>query len=162
MPVRLLLPSDADLAEALGAIEKIIAASPEAAAWNRAAFEAMIGAAAAGLLWVARPESSSEGSPVAFVCARIAADEAELLNLAVLPLYRRQGIATQLLHAVMTEAARIGARRIFLEVRSSNIAALDLYAKLGFSVSGRRRGYYPTTPGREPEDAIVLVRDLSS
>jgi len=82
------------------------------------------------------------------------ADEIHINNLAVLPAVRGRGLGSQLLAAVLAEAARMGAPRATLEVRRSNIAALGLYAKAGFHEAGVRRDYY-TQP---VEDALVLSR----
>ena len=86
-----------------------------------------------------------------FCLARVAADEAEILTLAVRPERRREGIATRLLAAAMAAAAAHGARRILLEVAETNLAARMLYAAAGFRPVGRRVGYYASG-----EDALVL------
>jgi ribosomal-protein-alanine N-acetyltransferase len=79
-----------------------------------------------------------------------------VMNLAVDPARRRQGLARRLLAFAMARAARAGARRALLELRAGNREALALYQSLGFSSLGVRRAYY-----REPaEDALVLARPL--
>ena len=90
-----------------------------------------------------------------FVLARVAADEAEILTLAVLPSSRRRGLATALLQAAMLRAARSGAAAMLLEVAETNAAARALYAAQGFVQVGLRRGYYAAGV-----DALVLRRDL--
>ncbi|MGI4943969.1 MAG: GNAT family N-acetyltransferase [Janthinobacterium lividum] len=90
------------------------------------------------------------------VLARVAADEAEILTLAVLPETRRRGVGGALLASAATEAAARGARALFLEVAVGNAPAQALYARAGFATVGRRRGYYPCG-----EDALVLRRALS-
>jgi len=82
-------------------------------------------------------------------------DELHVNNLAVLPEYRRQGIASALLARVLEAGASMGSRRATLEVRHSNDAARRLYGGFGFVVAGVRRAYY-TNP---IEDALVLCRD---
>jgi ribosomal-protein-alanine N-acetyltransferase len=82
-------------------------------------------------------------------------DELHINNLAVVPAFRRAGVATALLERVLQEGAALGARRTTLEVRESNEAARLLYERFGFTVSGIRRGYY-TKP---VEDALVLWRE---
>lgn len=96
-----------------------------------------------------------EDRAIAFCVVWVIFDELHINTLAVSPSVRRQGAATALLGAVMAEAARDGARRATLEVRESNRAALQLYARLGFRISGRRPGYY-TNPS---EDALILWRE---
>lgn len=97
----------------------------------------------------------TEDRAIAFCIAWIVFDELHINTLAVSPERRRQGLATHLLREVMADAAREGARRATLEVRESNTAALELYARLGFRVTARRRSYY-TNP---VEDALILWRD---
>jgi ribosomal-protein-alanine N-acetyltransferase len=82
-------------------------------------------------------------------------DELHINNLAVAPSGRGRGAGTALLHEVLREGARLGARRATLEVRRSNEAARRLYERLGFSVAGVRQAYY-TTP---VEDALILWRE---
>ena len=91
-----------------------------------------------------------------FVLARQAADEAEILMLAVLPAARRQGLGRRLVEACAAEAARHGATTLFLEVAAGNDAARALYRATGFAQVGRRRGYYA-----DGADALVLRRPLS-
>jgi len=74
--------------------------------------------------------------------ARLAADEAELLTLGVVPGQRRQGVARALLAAAMTELRRAGAKTLFLEVADGNAAALGLYQSFGAAAVGRRPRYY--------------------
>lgn len=80
-------------------------------------------------------------------------DEGHISTLAVHPDYRRQGIGEALLRAGLSALARTGMQRASLEVRASNQAAQRLYAKFGFSVYGRRRGYYQDNG----EDALIMT-----
>ena len=96
----------------------------------------------------------------AFALARVAADQAELLTLAVTPNARRQGAGAALVEAVAGAAAVAGARRLFLEVAADNAAALALYRQSGFAPVGQRPAYYRRAAG--PVDALVLARDLNS
>jgi ribosomal-protein-alanine N-acetyltransferase len=82
-------------------------------------------------------------------------DELHINNLAVLPEFRREGIASALLTRVLHEGANLGARRATLEVRRSNDPAKLLYERFGFSVAGVRQGYY----SNPIEDALILWRD---
>ena len=87
-----------------------------------------------------------------YVALWLAADEAELGNLAVRPGRRGRGIGRTLLHHVLEEAVRRGARAVFLEVRESNAVARRLYEASGFRIVGSRPDYY-TSPR---EDALVM------
>lgn len=97
-----------------------------------------------------------DGAPAGFILARVAADEAEVLTLAVVPAVQGQGIGGLLLRAALDHAAAAGAGAMFLEVSPENAAALALYARAGFAAVGRRRGYYP-----DGGDALVLRCALS-
>jgi ribosomal-protein-alanine N-acetyltransferase len=93
--------------------------------------------------------------PVAGFCAFwLVADQAHINNLAVLPELRSRGLGTQLLEALIAEAAHLGAAELTLEVRASNEPALRLYDRAGFRRAGVRKNYY-TSP---IEDAYVLIR----
>ena len=102
-------------------------------------------------LVAAPPEGASEGV-AGYVIAQDAADEGEILNLAVAAARHRRGIGRALVERVLAVLAERGAERIFLEVRESNAAARALYAGFGFKEVGRRPRYYR----RPVEDAIVL------
>ncbi len=147
MEIRSFGPADLD------SILAIAAASPEAAAWRRDAYETMLHSPHHGACRLAE----LSGCVVGFICFRVVADEAEVLNLAVLPPARRQGVASRLLGEALRETAQQGARRVFLEVRDTNQPAMLFYARHGFRVASRRRGYYSDPVA----DALVLVRDLA-
>lgn len=87
-----------------------------------------------------------------YLMARISGEEGEILNLAVLPEHRRQGIARELLERGLAALAGAGVREAYLEVRESNHAAIDLYGAKGFRTVGMRPHYYRSPP----EDALVL------
>lgn len=80
-------------------------------------------------------------------------DEAHITTFSVHPDWRRQQIGRQLLLNLAEVSAAIGARRMTLEVRASNLAAQGLYRAFGFEVAGRRPGYY-TDDG---EDALIMT-----
>ena len=162
MKIRAMTASD------LSAVEEIAAASPEAAAWSPTAYAGMLPDPARGAVWIAE----HDGVVAGFACFRRTGVEAELLNLAVHPAWRRKGLGAQLIARVIHEAVqeageeagqKAGARgavRIFVEVRQSNTAALRLYERFGFVRVGLRANYYPGTPAEPPEDAIMLARNL--
>jgi len=88
---------------------------------------------------------------VGFAHAALAADEAELWRIAVLPAWRRLGLARALLSALIEACRARDAAALHLEVSAHNAAALGLYRAMGFAESGRRKNYYG--PG---EDAALL------
>jgi len=90
-----------------------------------------------------------------YVVALDAADEGEILNLAVAPGGRRAGLGRALVKEVLAALAERGVEHVYLEVRESNAPARALYAAHGFVEAGRRKQYYR----RPVEDAIVLRRD---
>jgi ribosomal-protein-alanine N-acetyltransferase len=87
--------------------------------------------------------------------ARVTAQDAEVLTLAVQPCARRQGIARTLLWAAIAEARARGATALFLEVATANVAARALYRQAGLGEVGQRRRYYA-----DGSDAIVLGMNL--
>ncbi len=123
------------------------AAFPAAEAWDAAAFATL--SAQPGVDGRLDPEGG-------FVLWRVAADEAEILTIAVHPAARRQGLGRRLLVKAAEAAARAGATRLFLEVSDRNTAAAALYAACGFTPIGRRRRYYP-----DGSDAVVMQLPLS-
>jgi ribosomal-protein-alanine acetyltransferase len=97
------------------------------------------------------------GRVVGYLMARISGEEAEILNLAVLPEDRRRGFARQLLTAGLAALAESRVADVYLEVRESNATALALYQGFGFRPVGLRSDYY-----RNPrEDALVLRAALA-
>lgn len=123
-------------------------------AWSAAAIAALL--ATPGSFGVL---SVSADLPAGFLLARVAADEAEILSLGVLPSLRRHGIARILLQSAATRAAESGAVRLFLEVASDNHAARALYLREGFALVGRRPCYYRRGAGAL--DALILARPLA-
>jgi ribosomal-protein-alanine N-acetyltransferase len=85
----------------------------------------------------------------------VAADEAELLTIAVRPAHRRMGLARRLLAAVIGHVRNAGARTLFLEVGVDNPAARSLYEAQGFCAVGERRAYYQRGQG-PPADGVVM------
>ena len=94
------------------------------------------------------------GQIVGYVCIRTILDETHILNLAVRPEFRRRGIGSLLLREAPLELKHSGTEScsLTLEVRASNIAAIRLYEKFGFKVTGKRRGYYHMPD----EDAVIM------
>jgi ribosomal-protein-alanine N-acetyltransferase len=103
--------------------------------------------------WVAE----LNGVPAGFLFGRIAADEFEILNMAVSAAHRRSGIASKLLESSLEFSRIASCVRVYLEVRASNGPAGALYARHGFTECGRRVKYY-----RDPvEDAVLLSLSLT-
>lgn len=98
------------------------------------------------------------GALVAFAVVMRAVDEAHLLNISVVPERQRAGLGRALLEFLCTAARQAGMTRMLLEVRASNVNAIAFYRHLDFAEIGRRRGYYPSSAGRE--DAIVMAKTL--
>lgn len=94
------------------------------------------------------------GKLVGFAILSIAVDEAEILNIAIAKGCQRQGLGRRLLQHLIEIAQQQGVRKVFLEVRTSNIPALKLYLQQGFKEIGIRKDYYANLMGRE--DAIIL------
>ena len=94
-----------------------------------------------------------------FAMIRLAADEAELITIAVDSKWRRRGVGAALMRAVFEDLMMTPARRLFLEVADDNPAALRLYGQLGFERISERQGYYAREDGR-PATAIVMARDV--
>ena len=103
-------------------------------------------------LWLVAMEGESLAG---YVGSQTVMDETDMMNLAVAPQFRRQGVGEALVNALVAALKDLGSRCLTLEVRDSNEAARALYAKLGFVEIGRRRGYY-----RDPrEDALILRKE---
>ena len=122
------------------------AAFPRAEAWSKEVFSLHLGT----------PQTFGfVHSLGGMILARVAADEAEILTLAVLPEQRRQSVGSALLGAAMARAGAFGAAAMFLEVAVTNHAARALYAANGFVEAGSRRRYYS-----DGTDALILRSTL--
>jgi [ribosomal protein S18]-alanine N-acetyltransferase len=91
-----------------------------------------------------------------FVLSRLAADEAEVLTIAVEAASRGKGVGRALLRENVRQASNVGARAMFLEVDKDNAPALALYERLGFVQVGERPGYYRRDDG--PRAAALIMR----
>ena len=100
--------------------------------------------------------TAMEGEQVAgYIGSQTVMDESDMMNVAVHPDFRRKGIAEALVNALEEALKSKGSRCRSLEVRASNVPAITLYGKLGFSEIGRRKNYY-----RNPrEDALILRKE---
>jgi [ribosomal protein S18]-alanine N-acetyltransferase len=95
-----------------------------------------------------------------FVLARLAADEAEILTIAVELAWRGRGVGRALLAESLRRAANAGARTMFLEVDETNAPALALYRRFGFAKVGQRPGYYRSGDGTRAS-AIIMRKILA-
>jgi ribosomal-protein-alanine N-acetyltransferase len=100
------------------------------------------------------------GTVYGYTIMSIAAAEAHILNLCVHPELRRLGYGRRLLNALLFKAQDNSVKQVFLEVRPSNRAAINLYSSAGFEEIGIRPAYYQARNGRE--NAVVLSLALSS
>ena len=99
---------------------------------------------------------SLEGETVTgYVGSQTVLDETDMMNIAVRPDFRRQGIARALIEALTVQLKKRGSQALMLEVRSSNASARMLYEKLGFVQVGIRRNYYHNPR----EDALILRKE---
>jgi [ribosomal protein S18]-alanine N-acetyltransferase len=106
-----------------------------------------------GMLLVAEGEGRISQEIVGFsACYRIET-EAEVWNIAVAPAHRRRGVAWMLLTEICEQLSEAGVSRLFLEVRESNLPAVELYRSFGFAPLARRKDYYQNPR----EDALLLV-----
>jgi len=122
--------------------------------WSRAVFRDCLLAGYYSLVL------DTDGQVSGYAIMSIAASEAHVLNLCVHPNLRRLGHGRDLLDALLARAREAGVQQIFLEVRPSNHAALELYRSSGFAEIGIRHAYYQAPEGRE--DAVVLALALAS
>lgn len=108
---------------------------------------------------VLRKPRSEGGTPVGFIITRNAADETEVLTIAVKPNWQGYGCGRRLMTALLERAHHDRARSVFLEVDENNLPAIGLYKKLGFEVVAERPGYY-TKPDGSRGKALVMRREF--
>lgn len=111
------------------------------------------------ILQARRASAYGSRTILGFLILRVAADEAEVLTIAVDPRQRRRGIGEQLLRAGLSRLYADRIASLFLEVDAGNAGALALYRKLGFRKVGERRGYYRDSTG--DGGALVMRVDLA-
>lgn len=98
----------------------------------------------------------ADDNVVGYICLWKILDEIQISNIAVSPEYRRRGIGEKMMEKTLNLAAKKDFRRISLDVRVSNLPAVSLYKKFGFTQAGRRKNYYRSPP----EDALILEKIL--
>jgi ribosomal-protein-alanine N-acetyltransferase len=141
--VRPFQPSDSE------AVSEICRHPPQAAQWPKESYGRAHSSGQIVLI------AEINGRICGFLAARVIADEAEILNMAVDPAYRRKGIGSTLLSAATSAAQAQNAKNIYLEVRESNSAAISFYRRHGFEKTTERRGYY-----RSPTENAVVLKKL--
>jgi ribosomal-protein-alanine N-acetyltransferase len=142
-----LRPAGSSDLEAIAVIERQSFGDP----WSAAEFESVLSLAHTIFLVAV---SGADDEIAGYVVALAVVDEAEILNVAVSPALRSNGIGGGLLDAALAEVEKRGALSVFLEVRLSNASARALYGSRRFIEVSRRKGYY-----RNPsEDALVMRR----
>jgi ribosomal-protein-alanine N-acetyltransferase len=135
--------------EDVRAVWQILQAAPEAAEWSEISIRnSLRDSQTTALLAVCSEEIAG------CVFGAYIAGDAEILNLAVQASFRRKGFARELVRHLLAEWQARQVVRVFLEVRESNVGAIQLYEGMGFRQAGRRRGYYAAPV----EDALVLER----
>ena len=120
--------------------------------WSRANFADSI--ASGYSCWVCRVG----GELVGYYVVMMAVVDAHLLIISVSEKRQVLGFGARLLRHAMSVACHAGASTLLLEVRPSNVKAVELYRHFGFAQIGVRRGYYPADSGRE--DALVMTHPL--
>jgi len=96
---------------------------------------------------------ASDKRVVAMIVSWIIVDELHIATLATHEEHRREGIGSRLLVEALRDASTLGAKRVLLEVREGNGAAMAMYQKFGFQATGRRPNYYRDNG----EDAILMT-----
>lgn len=145
-------PFSCDLLDAVLELQNMCEHGP---AWGRRDYEQLANDPR-GMILVAELENRPTPELLGFSAAYWLGEEAELWSIGVAPRHRRQGVARSLLQEVCRIMAGCGVQRLLLEVRRSNIPAMELYHSLGFALLLTRKGYYQNPS----EDALVLVRKL--
>ncbi|MDR2957863.1 MAG: tRNA (adenosine(37)-N6)-threonylcarbamoyltransferase complex dimerization subunit type 1 TsaB [Coriobacteriales bacterium] len=119
--------------------------------WSESAFQAEL-SAVDRIWWVAWQDQQLVG----YVGGWLIDGNLQVLNLAVEPTARCQGIGQELMIRLLDDGRALGAESASLEVRVSNSTAIALYQRLGFNEQGRRPGYYRGQDGAPREDALIL------
>ncbi len=109
--------------------------------------------------YVCRVDEAENGGIRGYAILMPAADEAELLNIGVAAAQQRKGLGRAILAEMLDVARARQLRRVFLEVRPSNAAAIALYRSAGFGGTGVRRDYYRNEDGSE--DAVTMACELT-
>ena len=142
-----LITPDTSRASELAAIDDICFTDP----WSETSFRDALGGE--GYTFVALEDGDNL---IGYAGMLTVLDTADITNVAVLPAFRRRGLARELMTALIIAVKAQGVTRLQLEVRESNTAARTLYESLGFTVDGKRKRYYR----RPDEDAILMSKTV--
>jgi len=103
-------------------------------------------------LWLVADDN---GTVIGYIGSQTVLGETDMMNVAVHPDFRKQGVATALIVGLVEELRKRGSHSLTLEVRASNAPAISVYTALEFREAGRRKNYY-----RNPrEDALILRKE---
>ena len=141
-----ILPMQARHVPQIAALERLCFSDP----WNEAAVGGELEIPLS--LWLVAEQGDTL---LGYIGSQSVPPEADMMNLAVAPEARRQGIAEALVHALEAALREKGTESLTLEVRVSNLPARTLYEKLGFEPVGLRKNYY----FHPKEDACILRKD---
>ena len=130
----------------VAALEKICFADP----WSEMSIASELQS-----LWSYWLVALEDDRVIGYVGSQSSIDEADIMNVAVHPDFRRQGIAEALINRLVADLKERDIHALLLEVRVSNTPAITLYEKLGFSQVGRRKNYYHNPK----EDALILRKE---
>ena len=106
-------------------------------------------------IWAYWVVAVSDGVVVGYIGSQSTVDETDVMNVAVHPDWRRQGIAENLIENLVRELKNRGSHALILEVRASNAPAIALYEKMDFHQVGLRKNYYRTPK----EEALILRKE---
>lgn len=128
---------------------------PKGEAWSEKAFGTLLNLPTTHAIggWI-------EGQLASFIVAQFFAGDAEILTLATLRSFRRQGLAQALIDFLETDLGSEGIQKWMLEVAADNATAIKFYTNLGFAADSRRSNYYKREDGKRI-DAILMTKHLS-
>ncbi|MEP3277552.1 MAG: ribosomal protein S18-alanine N-acetyltransferase [Stappiaceae bacterium] len=124
--------------------------------WSSDEISALLASDAVHALVIRRPNPYGTRALLGFVIYRNAADEAEILTIAIDKRKRRKGLGQQLMEEVSRRLYADRIDHLFLEVDADNLPALTLYQKLGFAKVGERQAYY--TSGEKGAGTALIMR----
>ena len=124
-------------------------------AWSKKALEGVLKGIVQGAYLASVGLDEATGQVIAYAVASYVSDQGDVQNILVDQSFRGRGLGRQLLQALTDDLVAQGVEAVFLEVRSSNDVAVNLYQSIGFVCIQKRRDYYPGVDGVR-EDAWVF------